>query len=74
MKLIRRHPGVDQKDIQVQGLGDELVVSGERKWEGERKDKTFHRIESRYGSLRRAIEFPEGARCDPAAKIAVEAK
>jgi HSP20 family protein len=67
-------PGFEEKDIELQLLGGDLVVSGERKWEGERKDKTFHRVESQYGSFRRAIELPEGARCDPDAIAATYAK
>ena len=32
-------PGLDEKDIQVQLMGRQLVVSGERKWEAEKKGK-----------------------------------
>lgn len=67
-------PGIDEKEIEVQWLGGALVISGERKWEDERKDKTFHRVESQYGSFRRSIQLPEGARCDPAAISATYAK
>jgi HSP20 family protein len=67
-------PGLGEKEIQVQMLGNDLVISGERKWEGEKKDKTFHRVESQYGSFRRAIEIPEGARCDPDAIVATYSK
>jgi HSP20 family protein len=51
-------PGMDEKDIEVQVLGDQLVVSGERKWEQEKKDKEFYRVESQYGTFRRTIELP----------------
>lgn len=67
-------PGLDEKDIQVQLLGGDLVISGERKWEGEKKDKTFHRVESQYGSFRRVIEMPEGARTEPDAIAATYSK
>jgi HSP20 family protein len=55
-------PGLDEKDIQVQLLGDQLVISGERKWEQERKGKEFHRVESQYGNFRRVVQLPEGSR------------
>jgi HSP20 family protein len=67
-------PGLDEKDIQVQLLGNELVISGERKWEGEKKDKTFHRVESQFGSFRRILPLPEGTRCDPDAIAATYSK
>jgi len=58
-------PGLSEKDIQVQLMGRQLVVSGERKWEEEKKGKEFHRVESQYGSFQRAIELPENARLQP---------
>jgi HSP20 family protein len=58
-------PGLVEKDIQVQILGRQLVVSGERKWEEEKKGKEFHRVESRYGSFRRSIQMPDNARLEP---------
>ncbi len=53
-------PGMDEKDIDIQVLGDQLVISGERKWEHEKKGREFHRVESQYGSFRRSIELPRG--------------
>jgi HSP20 family protein len=67
-------PGLDEKDIQVQLVGDQLVISGERKWEQEQKHKEFYRVESQYGAFRRAIELPEGLRTDPDAINASYAK
>jgi HSP20 family protein len=63
-------PGMSEKDIQVQILGRQLVVSGERKWEEEKKGKEFHRVESQYGSFSRSIELPENARLQPDALVA----
>lgn len=56
-------PGL--KDINVQLRGDQLVISGERKWEGEKKGKEYHRVESQYGSFQRSIDLPENLRRDP---------
>lgn len=58
-------PGLAEKDINVQVLGRHLVVSGERKWEEEKKNKEFHRVESQYGSFQRTIPLPENLRLDP---------
>ena len=57
-------PGLEEKDIQVQVLGNQLVISGERKGEDEKKDKEYYRVESQYGAFRRAIELPEGLNTD----------
>jgi HSP20 family protein len=57
-------PGLDEKDIEIQVLGSQLVISGERKWEEEKTDKEYYRIESQYGAFRRAIELPEGLNLD----------
>jgi HSP20 family protein len=58
-------PGMEEKDIEVQLIGRMLVVTGERKWEKEKKDRQFHRIESEYGAFRREIELPEGLVMEP---------
>lgn len=58
-------PGLEEKDIQVEVMGGMLVISGERKWEEEKKGKEFHRIESQFGKFERRIQLPENARVDP---------
>ncbi len=55
---------VIEEDIQLQVLGDQLMVSGERKWEEESREKDFHQVESQYGSFSRAIALPVGLRMD----------
>lgn len=57
-------PGLNEKDIQVQIMGRQLVISGERKWEDEKKNKEFHRVESQYGAFQRTIELPGNLRLD----------
>lgn len=64
-------PGLSEKDVQVQLLGRTLVISGERKWEEEKKGKEFRSIESQYGSFQRSFELPENALADAAALTAV---
>jgi HSP20 family protein len=58
-------PGMEEKDINVELMGNQLVVSGERKWEKEdKKGKEFHRVESQYGSFQRVMTLPEGLRLE----------
>lgn len=63
-------PGLDAKDINVQVIGQQLVVSGERKWEEEKKNKEFHRVESQFGSFQRSVALPENVRLDPDSIVA----
>jgi HSP20 family protein len=58
-------PGMEEKDIDIQVLGEQLVISGERKWEQEQKDRQYYRVESQYGTFRRVVELPEGLVTDP---------
>jgi HSP20 family protein len=67
-------PGMREKDIQVQLMGQQLVVSAERNWEEEKKGKEFHRVESRYGAFQRSVALPENARLDPDALTATYKK
>lgn len=57
-------PGLDEKDIQVQIMGQQLVISGERKWDEEKKHKEFTSIESQYGMFERRVELPLNLRLD----------
>src|SRR5262245_28765985 len=51
-------PGVREKEISVSITGDVLTVKGERKWEGNENDDTFHRLERTYGKFERTIPLP----------------
>jgi HSP20 family protein len=57
-------PGMDVKDINIELMGNQLQISGERKWEEEKKGKEFHRVESQYGSFTRSLTLPDNARTD----------
>ena len=67
-------PGLTEEEIEIQILGNQLVVSGERKWEDEKKDKEYHRVESQYGAFRRSVLLPDGLNLDPDAIAAVYRK
>jgi len=58
-------PGLEEDDIEIQLIGNQLVVSGERKWEEEKKEKDYYRVESQYGTFHRGIDLPDGLRLDP---------
>jgi len=53
-------PGIDPKDLDVTLSGNQLVLSGEKREETERKEKNFFLSETRYGSFRRTVTLPEG--------------
>jgi HSP20 family protein len=57
-------PGLEEKDIQVQVLGNQLIVSAERRFDEEKKGKEFHRVEHQYGSFSRTIVMPSGLQTD----------
>jgi HSP20 family protein len=63
-------PGMTEKDIQVELRGRTLVLSGERKWEEEKKGKEFRSVESQYGAFQRTVELPDNALGDPDALVA----
>lgn len=54
-------PGLDEKDIHVEAMGNQLVISGERKWEQDKQEKEFRRVESQYGKFERSVELPDYA-------------
>jgi HSP20 family protein len=48
-------PGMKPEDFSVEVKDDELWITGEKKEEHEEKDRTYHRVERRYGEFRRVI-------------------
>jgi len=51
-------PGVKPEDIDIEIVGDQLRIRGERREEKEEKSKTYHRIERRSGSFYRTTTLP----------------
>ena len=51
-------PGMTNKDIEVDVLGDTLTIKGEKKKEEKKKEGSYHRVERTYGSFHRAITLP----------------
>jgi HSP20 family protein len=54
-------PGVEDKDVKIEVVNNNLVISGEKKQEKEEKEKNFYRVERCYGSFRRVLSLPEDA-------------
>lgn len=52
-------PGMKKEDISVNLENGRLSISGERKFEKEEKGKTFHRVETKYGSFNRSFQLPD---------------
>lgn len=50
--------GLKKEDIKINVEDDVLTLQGERKYEDERKDKSCHRIERRYGMFARSFTLP----------------
>jgi len=51
-------PGVDKKDIAVKMDGSVLTVRGERRFDKNRKEQDYLRIESAYGVFERSFDLP----------------
>jgi HSP20 family protein len=51
-------PGINPEDVKVEYYDGQLTISGERKEEKEEKGKTYHRVETSYGSFHRSFALP----------------
>jgi HSP20 family protein len=59
-------PGLKKEDVSITVEDGVLTVSGEKKFEEETKDKTWHRLERSYGRFHRALTLPVGVDADKA--------
>ena len=57
-------PGLDVKDVNIELMGNQLHVWGERKWDEDKKGKEFHRVEWQYGSFSRTLTLPDNLRLE----------
>ena len=57
-------PGVAQKDVKVQVMGDTLTIRGERKQEGSEKEGNWLRCERTYGTFERSFTLGAPVRAD----------
>lgn len=54
-------PGINQKDVHVEIVGNTMTIKGEKKQEKEEKSKNYYRMERSYGSFQRILSLPEDA-------------
>ncbi|MFN0048186.1 MAG: Hsp20/alpha crystallin family protein [Cytophagales bacterium] len=54
-------PGLNKSDFNIEVAEGLLVVSGERKFLNEDKSKTYHAVETKYGSFSRSFKLPANA-------------
>jgi HSP20 family protein len=59
-------PGMDEKDIEVNLEGNDLMIRGEKKREHDEKHRNYHLSEVSYGEFCRSIRLPEGIDRDKA--------
>jgi len=67
-------PGMSEKDIDVNILGNTLTIKGEKKKEEEKKEHSYYRLERSYGSFQRSITLPtvvDSAKCKASFKNGV---
>jgi HSP20 family protein len=57
-------PGMSQKDVKVNLMGDTLTIRGERKQESEHKEGGMHRTERIYGAFERTFRLGTPVRSD----------
>ena len=53
-------PGMKKEEVRLQLENGVLTITGEKKVETETKDRAWHRMERRYGSIYRSITLPSG--------------
>lgn len=59
-------PGMDKSDCHISIEGNTLYVSGEKRFERETHDSTYHVMERAYGAFQRAIPLPGNVDIDQA--------
>ena len=59
-------PGIKADEVQINVNGDVLTIKGEMKHEDEKKDKSWHIREHRWGAFERSIRLPTGVIADKA--------
>ncbi|MCW5911121.1 MAG: Hsp20/alpha crystallin family protein [Cyclobacteriaceae bacterium] len=54
-------PGLNKEDFNIEVNDNHLTISGERKFQNEKKEKSYHAIETHFGSFSRSFTLPENA-------------
>ena len=58
LKVVAELPGVEEKDVSVELVGDVLTMKGEKKTKEEPKYENYHVTERRYGTFSRSLRLP----------------
>lgn len=53
-------PGMKKENFNLDINDNRLTISGERKFENEKKEKNFHSVETYFGSFKRSFQLPDG--------------
>ena len=59
-------PGIKTDEVQINVTGDMLTIKGETKQEEEKKDRSWHMREQRWGVFERSVMLPTGVNSDQA--------
>ena len=59
-------PGLSKDEVRIQFEDGVLTISGEKKVESEKKGRTWHRMERRYGRFSRSVALPASVDVDAA--------
>lgn len=62
-------PGFTADQVQINLTGDVLTLKGEAKQEDERKDKSWHIHEHRFGAFERSVALPTAVKTDKAEAV-----
>ncbi|MGE0588197.1 MAG: Hsp20/alpha crystallin family protein [Cyclobacteriaceae bacterium] len=57
-------PGMNKEDFKIEVKDNYLTISGERKLSSEKREKSFHSIETSYGTFTRSFTLPENVNAD----------
>jgi HSP20 family protein len=64
LKLYVELPGLSRDDVTITAENNVLTISGERKFEKDVKDQSFHRVERAYGTFSRSFTLPGNVKYD----------
>ena len=64
LKLYVELPGLAKEDVAITTENNVLTIAGERKFEKEVKEQSFHRVERSYGTFSRSFTLPGNVRYD----------
>jgi HSP20 family protein len=64
LSLVVELPGLKKEEVSIMVENQVLTIAGERKFESEQKDETYHRIERSYGGFLRSFTLPANIEAD----------